>query len=129
MRYVTKAELKGRKSEINLAIDKIRKNLNYSFNLYLVGSAKRNLVLVHENKNDNKNEGRFDLDYQIRISSKNKDENTPKKIKDDFFKAFQKYFSGDEGWKCYDSTTAITIKSMILQKTLCWIIFLWCCYL
>ncbi|WP_342274919.1 hypothetical protein [Spiroplasma endosymbiont of Cantharis lateralis] len=101
LEYVTKKELKPKKSEFISKTKNFRVKNGYRFNFYLVGSSKRNLVLAHKDK-------KFDIDYQLRITNSNKEE--PKKIKDYFFNLFQNAFSSNEGWDCDNSTSVITVK-------------------
>ena len=109
MRYLTANELKPYKNIINslMKTDEV-KELFSKYNCFyrLVGSSKRNMVLVDENK-------KFDLDYQIIFRRKIEDtrHESLKKIKDEFRNVFDKklinngYENGD------DSRTAITYKS------------------
>lgn len=87
----------------------------YSFFYRLVGSAKRNLVL----RDDEKNEG-FDLDYQIVFyqNQKGKSSDNYIAIKNDFRTAFDDFFT-KQGFKHGDdSTTAITIKKLNDDETI-----------
>lgn len=88
MRYLTANELKPYKNIINslMKTDEV-KELFSKYNCFyrLVGSSKRNMVLVDENK-------KFDLDYQIIFRRKIEDtrHESLKKIKDEFRNVFDK---------------------------------------
>lgn len=113
--YKKDVNVRNAKNDFNNMIIDIRSNLpvGYSFYYRLVGSSKRNLVLV--NRNDNQG---FDCDYQI-IISKHPYMNSKscsdmyKKIKiEDFKKCFDEITS-DYGYdKVEDSTGALTIKNI-----------------
>lgn len=106
------------KNDFNKMIINLREMLpnGYSFYYRLVGSSKRNLVLV----NNNGNRG-FDCDYQIiiskhpykdKITNKNKSQ-IYKRIKiTDFKDCFDKIINNYGYDKVEDSTGALTIKNI-----------------
>ncbi|MBE4704059.1 hypothetical protein [Spiroplasma platyhelix] len=106
LKYLVKKETKLYKKEfIDKAneIIKLARN-DFSICFTLVGSSKRNMILIRE---DIPNPS-FDFDYQLLITN-NKDNKSAKEIKDYFMKLFQKKFE-TKNWKVQDSTSAITIK-------------------
>lgn len=82
----------------------------YKFQFRLVGSAKYNTILTDNN-------GWFDLDYQILLTSnshmykENKLSNATQ-IKSDFFYWFNRKFSTNQNFKVENSTTAITLRNI-----------------
>lgn len=103
-KYLSKEKLKNCKEYFLDNFRKIQKaakneyGLTFSFNL--VGSAKRNLVVI---KN-----GKVDCDYQL-ILQKNNQKLSPKEIKVNMIKLFNEFFK-EKLKNCEDSTSSITIK-------------------
>ena len=110
MRYLTANELKPYKDRINslMKTDEL-KELFSKYNCFyrLVGSSKRNMVLI-----DEKNK-KFDLDYQIIFRKKIEDtsSNSLKKIKDEFRLMINKTLTKSNYKNGEDSTTAITYRN------------------
>lgn len=107
MEWVTKKELKEPKKIILECLNAIRTNLRLqgiTFQHFLVGSAKRNLVLKNNNKG-------FDCDYQI-LLSKNKQGLNPKMIKDLFRKELDAVIKSHSFTNGEDSTLSITYKKI-----------------
>lgn len=117
MEYIAKKDptkCKARELFEKKIIKKIREYLKrdfgrkkWMFDVFLVGSAKRNLILVG-------NEG-FDLDYQLRFSKipldyLNNAKKTKLKFKEYFDKAFKEL--GLDLTNCEDSTHVITTKKL-----------------
>ena len=121
MEYLKKKDEKKKSARENFEkglIMKVREYLRadfgkkkWTFNVFLVGSAKRNLVLLG-------NEG-FDLDYQLRF------EKMPEEYKDNAKSTkelFTKYFNkankelGLELKNCEDSTHVLTMKKIVDGK-------------
>ena len=105
--YVTKAEYKPVKKEIEVIIQKvqayIREHYETKFQYQLIGSGKRHLITRVVNGN-----GGYDFDYNLIISQ-------PKKIKSNiikhqFMNAFAYAVKGTKFSAPQDSTSAITIK-------------------
>lgn len=110
MRYLTAKELKPYKDRINSLMKTVEvKELFSKYNCFyrLVGSSKRNLVLV-----DDKNK-KFDLDYQIIFRKKIEDtrHESLKKIKDEFRHMIDKILTKSSYKYGEDSRTAITYNS------------------
>lgn len=118
MEYLKKKDEKKKLARDNFEkglIVKVRKYLRadfgkkkWTFNVFLVGSAKRNLVLLG-------NEG-FDLDYQLRFEKMpeeyQKDAKKTKKLFSDYFdKANQELGLGLKN--CEDSTHVLTMKNIL----------------
>lgn len=104
MTYVPKKIVKKENMLFLNLINSIRKDLRdigITYSCNLVGSAKRNLVIL-----DHKNN--FDCDYQIFIR-KNKNEYTPKKIKYAFINLLNKN-RGNMFGPCKNRTTSIKIE-------------------
>ena len=121
MEYLKKKDEKKKLARDNFEkrlIVKVRKYLRadfgkkkWTFNVFLVGSAKRNLVLLG-------NEG-FDLDYQLRFEKMPEEyRNNAKATKELFAKYFNK--ANEElclGLKnCEDSTHVLTMKKIINSR-------------
>lgn len=109
MKRVTKRESKVAREFADLLIRNLRKDVKekYRFNAKLVGSARWNTILKINGKY-------WDIDYQILLTNNSKvyKENkfsNPTKIKEDFFNYFNRQFSGKNGFKVENSTTAITL--------------------
>lgn len=118
MEYLKKKDEKKKLARENFEkglIVKVRKYLRadfgkkkWTFNVFLVGSAKRNLILVG-------NEG-FDLDYQLRFEKMpeeyQEDAKKTKKLFSDYFdKANQELGLGLKN--CEDSTHVLTMKKIV----------------
>lgn len=104
MTYVPKKIVKKENMLFLNLINSIRKDLRdigITYSCNLVGSAKRNLVIL-----DHKNN--FDFDYQI-IIRKNKNKYTPKKIKYAFINLLNKN-KGNMFGQCKNRTTSIKIE-------------------
>ncbi len=106
LKYMTKVEAKPDKDYFIERANKIREEAkdDFSIQFKLVGSSKRNMIL--RNKNDEN--AHYDYDYQLWID-KNKNDKSPKEIKEYFLDLFRDQFPEEE-WKVEDSTSAITIK-------------------
>lgn len=105
MEWVSRNDLKEPKKIFEDAIKSIRKKLKerpITFEYFLVGSAKRNLVLSNNNKG-------FDCDYQI-VIQKNKQNITGKKLKDLFKIELDAYLTKQQFNNGEDSTQSITYK-------------------
>lgn len=109
MRYLTAKELKPYKDTINrlMKTDEL-KELFSKYNCFyrLVGSSKRNMVLVDENN-------KFDLDYQIIFRKKIEDTRSGCliKIKNEFKQKIDIFLTSNGYENGDDSTTAITYKN------------------
>ena len=104
MEYLSKNATKVNRQEFKKIFDKLSKNLgdNWSINYRLVGSAKRNLVLVG-------NEG-YDLDYHIYLqkSPSLSDHDIKVKFKTELDKIVKTY----NLTPCEDSTHVLTTKKL-----------------
>jgi hypothetical protein len=104
MEYLSKNETKVNRQEFKKIFDKLSKNLgdNWSINYRLVGSAKRNLVLVG-------NEG-YDLDYHIYLqkSPSISDHDIKVKFKTELDNILKTY----NLTPCEDSTHVLTTKKL-----------------
>ncbi|MDY0139257.1 MAG: hypothetical protein RBR50_06135 [Candidatus Izemoplasmatales bacterium] len=104
MEYLSKNATKVNRQEFKKIFDKLSKNLgdNWSINYRLVGSAKRNLVLVG-------NEG-YDLDYHIYLqkSPSLSDHDIKVKFKTELDKIVKTY----NLIPCEDSTHVLTTKKL-----------------
>lgn len=107
LEYLSKKDAKEYKTEFISKSDNIKKESKDDFSICfsLVGSSKRNMILVREDISD----PAFDFDYQLLIM-KNKNDKSAEKTKKYFLKLFQQEFSSTE-WSVQDSTSAITIKN------------------
>lgn len=104
MEYVPRKEVKFWTNLFDVMINNIRPYLKadgITFIFNLVGSAKRNLVIRHNNKG-------FDCDYQIYIM-KNKKNLSAKEIKLKFISLIDK-FKSEEFGNCEDKTRSIKLK-------------------
>lgn len=111
VQFVTRSELAPYKElfiDVFHDVQRIcRKEHGLTFNFNLVGSAKRNMVVRHHNKE-------FDLDYQLFLQ-KNSKNLSAKQIKNILMKLFKNYFPLD--FKRHeDSTSAITVKKVLKDK-------------
>ena len=104
---VTKRESRIARERVAAIILKIQKILRdkYTFTYRLVGSAKWGTII----KDDS---GKYDLDYQLLLTSKSKEFkanklSNPTMIKNDFYGAFSKAL--DQSERIENSTTAITL--------------------
>ena len=110
MRYLTAKELKPYKDKINILMktDEL-KELFSKYNCFyrLVGSSKRNMVLI-----DEKNK-KFDLDYQIIFRRKIEDTRSGCliKIKNEFIQKIDIFLTSNGYENGDNSTTAITYKN------------------
>lgn len=117
MEYIAKKDPTKREARDifeNKILKKVREYLKrdfgkkkWTFEFFLVGSAKRNLILVG-------NEG-FDLDYQLRFNKipsnyLGKAQKTKLKLKEYFDKAFEEL--GLDLTNCEDSTHVLTTKKL-----------------
>lgn len=106
MEWVTKNQAKPYKKIMNDCIDNIRKKIKndyrITFECFLVGSSKRNLVLRHHNKG-------FDCDYQIHIRRDNKI-----KINEciEIFKQRITEYLNQKGYSYEHSTSSLTYKKI-----------------
>ena len=104
MEYLSKNETKVNRQEFKKIFDKLSKNLgdNWSINYRLVGSAKRNLVLVG-------NEG-YDLDYHIYLQKSPTlcDQDIKMKFKSELDNIVKTYYLTP----CEDSTHVLTTKKL-----------------
>lgn len=108
MEYLTKNETKVNRQEFKKIYDELTDKLGkeWSLNYKLVGSAKRNLVLVG-------NEG-YDLDYHIYLqkSPAMSDKDIKKKFKNELDKIVKSY----DLTPCEDSTHVLTTKRLVNNK-------------
>ena len=124
MRYLTANELKPYKDRINslMKTDEL-KELFSKYNCFyrLVGSSKRNMVLVDENN-------KFDLDYQIIFRKKIEDTSheSLKIIKDEFRLTIDKILTKSSYKYGEDSRTAITYKSKETNQSYDFVILVDC---
>ncbi|MDE6240794.1 MAG: hypothetical protein K2M08_00045 [Anaeroplasmataceae bacterium] len=117
MKYIAKKDPTKREARDifeNKILKKVREYIRrdfgknqWIFDVFLVGSAKRNLILVG-------NEG-FDLDYQLRFNKmpseyRKKAQETKLKFKEYFDKAFEEL--GLDLSNCEDSTHVLTTKKL-----------------
>lgn len=112
MEYLSKADVKPHRQEFQRIIENIRKYIReqgVTFTYNLIGSAKRNLVLCHENKG-------YDCDYKITIQT-NVDDMKEEQLKKMFMDAFNKVVIAMGYSNCNDSTQAITIKKVIPNES------------
>ena len=113
MRRVSKKEsLNVRQWIENKVIDDIHKELRdkYTFVIKLVGSGKWDTIIKD-------NEGKWDLDYQIILTSnsveyKKNELSYATIIKQDFYNYFVKRLTNKKVYKIENSTTAITIRNL-----------------
>ena len=105
--YVTKAEYKPVKKEIEVIIQKVqaymREHYGTKFQYQLIGSGKRHLITRVVNGN-----GGYDFDYNLIISPPKKIK--PNIVKRQFMDAFAHVLKGTKFSAPQDSTSAITIK-------------------
>lgn len=109
LKYLTKKEAKDDKDYFIERADNIRLEAKDDFSICfsLVGSSKRNMILIREDiENDP-----YDYDYQL-LLAKNKKDKSQKEIKDYFLDLFKDEFTKEDNWKVEDSTSAITIKKI-----------------
>jgi len=105
MEYVSKKEVKPWRAMFHKWMKNIRTKLKekgITFTYRLVGSAKRNLVIRHQNKG-------FDCDYQIFIQ-RNNNNLSPKDIKLLFKSVMDEVCVADGFETCENSTSSLTIK-------------------
>lgn len=108
LEYISKKTIKESKckqifTDVIQKVQKDIRNEGITFSYNLVGSAKRNMIIVYPNKP-------FDCDYQIFLQ-KNKKQLSPKQIKEKLIASFNKNLP--KGFNpCENSTTAITIKKV-----------------
>lgn len=102
MDYLGKKKIKVYKKEIRQIIEdlKIEMGDNWDFHYYLVGSGRRNMVVIS-------NEG-FDLDYHLMLK-KYPDGLSAEQIKNEFVVSLNK-ITPNHLSNCKDSTHVITIK-------------------
>ena len=100
LKYVAKKEVKEYKKEMQEALasvsTKLRCNGDTGFSAGLVGSAKRNLVLV-------KGESNYDVDYQCFISNK-----VEPNYRERIFEELKIILKEEDGWTHSQSTSVIT---------------------
>ena len=105
--YVTKAEYKPVKKEIEVIIQKVqaymREHYETKFQYQLIGSGKRHLITRVVNGN-----GGYDFDYNLIISPPKKIK--PNIVKRQFMDAFAHVLKDTKFSAPQDSTSAITIK-------------------
>lgn len=110
--YLSKEEAKPYKKifmDVAKEVIKLAKKDGFSICFSLVGSSKRNMILV----GDNKFNFPFDFDYQLLIM-KDKNDKSVKETKDYFLNSFREKFLNEDweiDWNIQDSTSAITIKN------------------
>lgn len=105
-KYISRKEIKEYKKEIEEAILEIKKatkeNYKKSFNHMIVGSARRNLIIQRK-------DGKWDVDYQLKLDSPIFSEIDPKYIKTFIQNEFKKFLGNDYNVKL--STSVITLSS------------------
>lgn len=108
LRYLSKKEAWSYKNQFIYRTNEIRLMAKERFSICfsLVGSSKRNMILVR----DDGKPSSFDFDYQLLISKIKTEPWSLKEIKNYFIELFRNQFL-NEDWKIEDSTSAITIKN------------------
>lgn len=106
--YVSKAEYKPYKEEIESIIKKVQKIMkteyDTTFQFKLIGSTNRHLVTKIKDGNRG-----YDFDYNLILQKSDLWDN-PKKLKEQFMRAFSKSLKGTKYGEPEDSTSSITIK-------------------
>lgn len=106
--YVSKAEYKPYKAEADEIVRKVQKIMkgkyDTTFQPKLIGSANRHLVTKIKNGNRG-----YDFDYNLILQKSDLWEN-PKKLKEQFMRAFSEAIKGTSYDPPEDSTSSITIK-------------------
>lgn len=106
--YVSKAEYKPYKEEIESIIKKVQKIMkteyDTTFQFKLIGSANRHLVTKIKDGNRG-----YDFDYNLILQKSDLWDNS-KKLKEQFMRAFSKSLKGTKYGEPEDSTSSITIK-------------------
>ena len=106
--YVSKAEYKPYKEEIESIIKKVQKIMkteyDTTFQFKLIGSTNRHLVTKIKDGNRG-----YDFDYNLILQKSDLWDN-PKKLKEQFMRAFSKSLKDTKYGEPEDSTSSITIK-------------------
>lgn len=109
MEYLSRKKVKPARLCFGDIIALVREDLReeeVTFVCNIIGSAKRNLVLISSNPNKG-----FDCDYCIEIKS-NKNDLNAKVLKDKFMNSFDNHILEFGFSNCSDSTQAITIPKV-----------------
>lgn len=111
--FVTKSEYTPVRNKFEKIIKEIQKEMKpeYTFQFYLIGSGRKKLITREIGSNKG-----FDFDYNFSVQKIKDEYDSPKLIRENFFKIIQE-MGKKYGYKTEDNKSAITIKMVDHEKS------------